>query len=89
MIPERFVAEFPARCLTLLESFEADAARHDLLGITVTGATIPNYYLGTYAPVTVNQVPVQRCDGNASDRLKNGITRSCNRVRTRLVWSPS
>ena len=60
-----------------------------ITGITATGAIISNYYLGTYAPVTVNQVPVQRCDGNASDRLKNGITKSRNRVRTRLVWSPS
>lgn len=32
MIPDRFVTEFPARCLTLLETFEADAGRHDLVG---------------------------------------------------------
>lgn len=32
MIPLRFVTEFPARCLTLLESFEGDAARQDLVG---------------------------------------------------------
>lgn len=32
MIPHRFVTEFPARCLTLLESFEGDAARQDLVG---------------------------------------------------------
>jgi hypothetical protein len=32
MIPDRFVTEFPARCLTLLESFESDATRQDLVG---------------------------------------------------------
>lgn len=32
MIPDRFVTEFPERCLTLLESFERDATRQDLVG---------------------------------------------------------
>jgi hypothetical protein len=56
MIPERFVAEFPARCLTLLESFEADAARHDLLGtfaimLASSMLTIPLERLRTQHPL--------------------------------------